>query len=233
MKQFHDLQLKILEKLLFSPDLTYSILKPYSTIENNSFNFHLKQLITTGYISKKDGLYSLTALGKEFANRIDTNSSLKLQAKIAVILICLRKKNTEALIHTRLKHPFYGCQGYMSGKVDYGESIYETAHRELKQETNLKGIPTLFSITHERVYSPAGDLLEDKFLHFFVIKNPKGKLRNNDEGSFCWVKIDAMSEHISKPFISLETHIALTSQAIHADPNVINFEEKKIISQVF
>ena len=235
MKQLHEIQIKVLEKLLFSPNLNYSILRPYRAMENNKFNFHLKQLIDGGYIKKVDGLYSLTEMGKEFANRIDTNSVLKLQAKIAVILVCLRKNNTEALIHTRLKHPFYGCQGYMSGKIMYGESIHETVKRELKEEANLKGKGELFLTRHEIVYSPLDNdlVLEDKFLHFFVIRDPTGKANHNDEGRLHWVNINDMRDVVKKPFVSIETHLEITNRAINFKPPHLLFEEKKIISHVF
>lgn len=44
MKQYHDVQLKILRKLLFAQSLPYSQLKPDEKMENNQLSFHLDKL---------------------------------------------------------------------------------------------------------------------------------------------------------------------------------------------
>jgi hypothetical protein len=46
MKQLHPIQLKILKKLLFAPQLKYTELKPEEHIENNQLSFHLNTLIS-------------------------------------------------------------------------------------------------------------------------------------------------------------------------------------------
>jgi hypothetical protein len=46
----HKLQLQILTKLVFKPDLKYMELKPEKDLENNQFDYHLNQLIDAGYI---------------------------------------------------------------------------------------------------------------------------------------------------------------------------------------
>ena len=137
MKQLHDIQIQILKNLLFSASLKYYQLKPNKELENNKFNFHLNRLIDCGYITKRNQYYELTNTGKEYANRIGTDTHLRLQGKISVVVIITRNKDTETLIYTRLKHPFYGCQGHLSGKVYWGETLDDAAKRELKEETNL------------------------------------------------------------------------------------------------
>src|SRR5436190_10158647 len=127
MKQIHSIQLQILKKMLFTNGSRYSDLKPKKSMENNQFDFHLDQLTKAGYVKKSDKDYSLTSLGKEYANRMDTDKVLVTpQSKVSVIL-CPLKNDNEYLIYTRLKQPFYGCQGFMSGKVQYGELIIDAA----------------------------------------------------------------------------------------------------------
>ncbi len=42
----------------------------------------------------------------------------------------------------------------------------------------------------------------DKILFYFKISNPTGTLISTDEGLYEWVKLDNLSEYISKPFDS-------------------------------
>src|SRR5260221_866362 len=122
MKDLHYIQLNILRKLLFSSSLRFSELRP-KDIENNLLTFHIDQLIRDKLIEKVDDKYQLTQKGKEFANRMDTDKvEIKPQGKIGAIECCIRNTGDELefLAYTRLKHPFYGSQGYSSGKVQYG-----------------------------------------------------------------------------------------------------------------
>lgn len=117
MKQLHPLQLKILKKLLFAPQLKYTELKPEEHIENNQLSFHLNTLINMGYIKKDDQYYILTAQGKEYANRMDAGDfHIQLQAKTGVLVCATRGHgdDQEYLIYTRKKHPFFGKQGFVT-----------------------------------------------------------------------------------------------------------------------
>lgn len=161
----HFLQIQILSSLLFKVESTYSDLKP-KEIQNNLFNFHLKSVQKDKLVEKnKNGLYELTAQGKEIANRYEEETSrVKRQGKLSVIFCPVRNissKDPEILIYTRKKHPFYGSQGSPSGKISYGEKVSEAARRELLEETGLVGTPELFRIEHHRVYSK----LEGKLLY--------------------------------------------------------------------
>lgn len=202
MKQLHGVQLQILKKLLFANELRYSQVKPDPEMENNQFDFHLDQLISGGYVEKKNKTYKLTNFGKEYANRMDTEEVLiAKQSKISA-WICCRRKN-QYLIYTRLKQPFYGCQGFMSGKVKYGEKIVEAAERELEEETGLKGKPQIVSIKHFLVFDKqSNELVEDKFMFLCLMENPTGELRPHDEGKYEWINENNLKSYVINHFES-------------------------------
>lgn len=214
MDQLHQLQREIIKKLIFSPTLRYMELKPNELIENNQFDFHLDRLISYGFIQKGDQGYFLTPIGKEFSSRFDTDQvKIIKQAKISAWMACMRdtKKGYEFLIYTRLKQPFYGCQGFCGGKVNYGEKIFQTASRELKEETGLVGSPELVHIQHYLVRNiEATLLLEDKIMFLFRFINPTGDLiSQNEEGKYEWIAEHDIDNFITKPF---ETISALHEQ---------------------
>jgi len=216
MKQLHETQLGILKKMLFANKLHYIKLKPNPEMENNQFDFHLKELIKAGYVHKKDKEYSLTSMGKEYANRMDTDKVvITQQAKISAWLCCRKKiKNKyQYLIYTRLKQPFYGCQGFPSGKVNYGERVIEAAKRELKEETSLTGIPNIVTIKHYIVFDKnSKELLEDKFMFLCLFENPGGKLKTNNEGMYKWVDEKDLKKYVTNHFESWKAFVEQLSE---------------------
>lgn len=186
----HEFQISILRELLFRPIARFRDLKKVD-IPNDHFTFHLKQLIKEGLVAKNAGRYTLTDEGKEFANRMDTDTlKLEKQAKIDIALHPVRKngKTTEYLVHQRLKQPFYGWYGSHSGKVRWGENPIDTAKREFLEETGLTGKFTLKGIVHYHHFHKDGRLLEDKYFWVFKVENTQGKLKEIvPEGKNLWM----------------------------------------------
>lgn len=181
----HPVQSDILLVLLFKPEAKFSELNR-SGITNDHFTFHIKRLVGLGLIEKtKRGTYSLTTSGKEFANRFDTESVvLERQAKIGVLIGCViqKKKRAEYLVQQRLKQPYYGFHGFITGKVRWGETLNEAALRELEEETGLNGKFRLVGVKHKMDYSREGGMLEDKYFFVYKVTNIKGNLKEKFEG---------------------------------------------------
>lgn len=171
--------MKILKHLLFNPKSRDKDLN-LEDVPNKAFETHLKALVAIKYIYKYDEDYSLTMEGKEFANTMDTeNHKIEKQPKVSVLLIPVKKEKGEKyfLVQQRLKEPYYGYFGFMSGKVRYGETIFEAAKRELKEETGLSAEKFKHCYTlHEMVYDMNGNILEDKFFNVVEVKGAEGDL---------------------------------------------------------
>jgi len=183
----HDAQMAILRELLFHPSVGFAKLQKLTGMTSDHFNFHLQKLIELKLVEKvARGTYTLTPRGKEYANKLDTDSNtVERQPKVAVILAIERegKNEKEYLFQERLKQPYYGFWGFATGKIRWGETILQTAERELMEETGLTADHRIAGLYHELVYqTETGEQLEDKM--FFVIHctNVKGKLVENFEG---------------------------------------------------
>lgn len=188
--KIHEFQISILRELLFKPESRFRDLKKVD-IPNDHFTFHVNHLIKEGLIKKINGKYSLSDEGKEFANRMDTDSlKLEKQAKLAVALHAVRINNgkTEILIHKRLKEPFYGWYGSHSGKIRWGETPLQCAQREFLEETGLTGNFTHKGIVHYHHFHKDGRLLEDKYFWVYKIEKVKGDLKVRvPEGENIWM----------------------------------------------
>ena len=179
--ELHDIQKEILKGLLFRPTARFSDLNARK-LPSDQFTFHLKQLLAAKIIEKeKQGGYQLTLRGKEYANRYDVDSGkpkLEKQAKLGVMVVALRNggKSTEVLMQRRLKQPYYGFKGFVTGKIKWGELVAQTAARELEEETGLNGQLEQKTILHEHILSATGELLEDKYFFIFIAQKLKGTL---------------------------------------------------------
>jgi len=186
--KIHDAQTSILRELLFHPSAGFATLQKPTGLGSDHFNFHIGRLVELGLVEKEArGKYKLTQMGKEYANRLDTdNNTVERQPKTAVIL-AIESLNTsgeaEYVFQERLKNPYYGFWGLPTGKMRWGETIIQTAEREAMEETGLTADWRIAGVYHEQVMSEeSGDMLEDKI--FFVAHgtNPKGKLFDSFEG---------------------------------------------------
>jgi 8-oxo-dGTP pyrophosphatase MutT (NUDIX family) len=188
--EIHDYQASILRKLLFMPGARFRDLNTVG-ITNDHFTFHIHKLVKEGLVKKENEKYFLTQEGKEFANRMDTESlRLEKQGKVAVALHAVRNNNgvTEYLIHKRLKEPFYGWYGSHSGKIRWGETPAEAANREFIEETGLTGDFSLKGIVHYHHFYKDGKLLEDKYFWVYKIENTHGELKEKvPEGKNIWM----------------------------------------------
>ncbi len=186
----HHFQISILRELLFKPGARFRDLKKVD-VTNDHFSFHVNRLIHEGLIKKDSGQYFLTDSGKEFANRMDTEAlKIEHQAKLTIAIHAVRLKNgrREYLVHHRLKEPFFGWHGSISGKIRWGKTPLECAQREFMEETGLTGRLQLKSIVHYRHIHKDGRFLEDKYFWIYWVEEPHGKLIEKVlEGENIWM----------------------------------------------
>ena len=189
-EDLHEIQAGILKNLLFANGSNFSFLNTQK-LDNNHFTFHIKRLLEIGLVEKKDDKYFLTTKGKVYAGKLDTDSlKVEKSGKVGVSLMGVRGvgKSKEYLIQQRLKEPFYGWWGGISGKVRFGHTTEETAKRELEEETGLHGTPVFIGIKHTIKGRTPNDIILDNYFFRYLFKDLEGELRSTREGKNYWVK---------------------------------------------
>ncbi len=219
----HEAQMKILRHLLLSPHAGFAELQKKTELTSDHFNFHIKKLIDVGYIEKNDtNRYTLTRVGKEYSNRMDTDDNvIEKQPKLSVALI-IENEYGEFLAQQRLKQPYFGFWGRPTGKIRWGETMIEAAERELLEETGLTANLTVAGFYHKMDYDrSSGDLLEDKVFVLIYGHKPRGTLIVDDEGHHNeWLHDDVMQTR-GKVFQSVPEITTM------AKINAANFMEHK------
>lgn len=221
----HEAQTKILRELLFLPATNFADLQRVSGLESDHVKFHIKRLVELGYVEKTGAKYKLSIKGKEYANKLDTDAGvIERQPKVAAMLIVEREVNGEKqyIFQERTKHPYYGYWGPPTGKVRWGESILETATRELKEETGLDGEFVYRGLNHERVrHDSTGEIVEDKMFHLMFCNASTGTMKEHfDGGRNVWRTLEEMKNE-PKKYKSFDTEMqagingTLLSEFIH------------------
>ncbi len=221
----HAAQTAILRELLFHPSAGFSKLQKPTGLDSDHFKFHIGRLVELGYVQKLEkGVYSLSAKGKEYASRLDTDdNTIEKQPKSSVILVAVRGEgdNLEVLVQQRLKQPFFGFWCRAGGKIRWGETVVQSAERELMEEMGLTADVTINGVYHKiDRRNEDGALLEDKLFYVAVCTNLKGELIKEFEGGRnAWMSVAQLKKQ-TKKFEGVDTdHVKYIGQHFH-------FEEK-------
>ena len=214
----HDAQVLILRELLFRESATYAELQKPTDLTSDHFNFHIKRLTNLGLVKKlKPGTYTLTTAGKEYANKLDTDSNtVERQPKLAVILAIKRTfgDDTKYIFQKRLKNPYYGFWGFPTGKMRWGETVLEAAQREALEETGLDLEFEAKGVYHEHVtLDQERKVVEDKMFFVCEAHSDSGDLLEDFEGGHNqWMSVEEISQE-EKKFESYKREIdILTSK---------------------
>jgi ADP-ribose pyrophosphatase YjhB (NUDIX family) len=213
--RIHEAQTSILRELLFHPSAGFAVLQKPTGLTSDHFTFHVNRLMELGLVERvQRGTYRLSPKGKEYANRLDTDdNTVERQPKSAVLLSIEREHNgrQEFLFQERLKQPYFGYWGLPSGKIRWGETILETAARELEEETGLEADLRIAGVYHEHAaHGETDELLEDKI--FFVVHctNVRGRLMERFEGGHnAWMTADEARAQ-PKVFDSFDTELEIS-----------------------
>lgn len=137
----HHIQRGIILSLVTRSPLKFTELQP-PRIPNNTFSYHLKKLIDSGYVEHTDSGYiptrkalKLTAVNADQKGRISTPT--------VITVLYITNADGEALLINRNTYPFQGWYGLPSGTVHLGESLDQAAERELFEKTDIKATSPL------------------------------------------------------------------------------------------
>jgi ADP-ribose pyrophosphatase YjhB (NUDIX family) len=177
--KLHYYQIELVKRLAETPALRFNDLL-IEGLESEHMNYHLKQLIDQGLVEKINSNYALTDSGKDYCNLMDSETEIiEKQPKTSIIIWGVRKNKKgeiEHLLNKRLRQPYYGKIGRITGKVKFGETLKEAAARELYEEAGLKAKSLILeNIYHKLRKRENGDWVQDVIFYIFFCKGFSGK----------------------------------------------------------
>jgi ADP-ribose pyrophosphatase YjhB (NUDIX family) len=183
----HHIQRSIVYNLALADSLRFSQLKP-DYIENKLFTYHLKKVISAGYVHKnEEGVYELTAAGKRLGLRVMGGTDVDVNKPHSVLFLVVRRKKDNAwLLYKRGAHPLKDKIGFMHAVPEPEISIIDTARRILKEKTGLEGEFKALGGGYFRMFK--NDSLES-FTHFTLLScdDAKGELiQTHEHAEYDW-----------------------------------------------
>jgi len=116
----------------------------------------------------------------------------------ASVLVC---KSDQYLLVKRGKQPYKGHWSLPGGSQEAGETLEETAYRELREETGLQAGTMKFARVRDRItYNRNGDLEYHFVLATFVTRDFKGVAKARDDADdIGWFSLDEMTSLKTTP----------------------------------
>lgn len=194
----HYIQRAIIYQLAFTQAARFSELKP-DHIENKLFTYHLKKVISAGYVEKsEDGLYSLTHKGRRLSTGAnDKQDQLVVERAHSVLFLVIRRKSDgKWLFYTRGTYPMLGYSGFIHCNPRVDVEAPSAAATECRVKTGLSGDFTVLGSGYFRIYE--GESLES-FTHFTLLycDDIQGELRpHDDKAEYFWTDEPLAVEHV-------------------------------------
>ncbi len=188
MELDHPIQRAILLKLIHVPEASFTEL--LGDEDSNKFAYHIGVLEKNDIITKKDGKYSLSQEGKKISSFIegDTGSKAAFPTFNHVLII---KDRDKILVQKRLKEPFYGYWGFISGKINFGFNIEECAKRDIEEETGLKAEQARFFGVNQTKTFEDGKMLHHHIMFYVELSEISGELRKSThKGENQWMTVE-------------------------------------------
>lgn len=211
--ELHQVEVAILRTLRRRSSARFNEIMKQTDLLSDSFKFYIRRLAELNYIHKNnEGLYALTAKGKEFANNLDEQTlMIQKQPKLSMLMLIARPgQPSQLLFQYRLRQPYYGFYGVISGPVPWGLDVEAAAAQELLKQTGLHGDARVFGFYRQKdLDSHTGALLEDKLFAVLQV-NVRSDLLTNDwaGGRNVWMTVDEYKLQ-SKRFDSTNTALEM------------------------
>lgn len=131
----HHIERSILLKLATQEYARFRDLRP-KRVETNLFSYHLKSLVTSGYVKKTDTGYTLSTKGLIYVDRVSIVDKMlpRTQPKIITMLL-VQNSLGEVLLQKRGKQPYINTWTLPYGKLHIDDgSVIQAAIREFGEK---------------------------------------------------------------------------------------------------
>lgn len=137
MRELHHIQKEIILSLAHHSPQRFSQLQP-SEVANNTFSYHLKKLLQTGYVTQVDGGYEATRKALKILQYTSMQDDKNTANPVFITAVYVTNNEGKVLLLRRNNPPFVGWYCTPAGLVHQGEQLEEAALRELSEKSSIE-----------------------------------------------------------------------------------------------
>ncbi|MBI4146953.1 NUDIX domain-containing protein [Candidatus Woesearchaeota archaeon] len=210
----HEIERKIILKLIHAPTASFNELWGKEG-ESNTFAYHLGKLEGKGLVVKnKEGTYQLTEEGRKLSAFIEGDTGKRAEFPIFSNVLLVQNGN-KWLCQKRLKEPFYGYWGFASGKINFGQNLYECATRDLKEEAGLDATTWQLKCIEQVKTYEKGKLIHHHYLFHLYTQDATGTVKEKThKAEHAWLTLDEYKQKETFPSEKFFDHIIPAKRAI-------------------
>mgnify|MGYP001618767480 CR=1 FL=1 len=214
MGEVHECERQIMLKLIHAPQATFNELWAKQG-ESNTFAYHLHKLEEAGIVIKNaDGAYHLTEKGRKDSAFIEGDTGARAEFP-TLSVVMLVQDGDNWLCQRRLKQPFFGYWGFISGKINFGFNVFECATRDLEEETGLIATDWELKAIEQVKTFEDGRLLHHHFLFHVYTTKFSGVLKPaTHKASNAWMTLDEYKSKETFPSEKFFEHIIPTKKPV-------------------
>lgn len=197
-RDMHHIQKEIIISLTQVSPQRFSQLQP-AQVANNTFSYHLKKLLQSGYIELKRNGYVATRKALK-ALQYAEETERRTTTPVFLSAVYVTNANGKVLLLKRNTPPFVGYYSVPAGLVHQGEHLDEAAKRELREKALIvtKRVQFAGVMDFQYLEKGSGDLFVHTVAMVYTYKLPSsGSQLEGVEtryGTLCWS--DLTEEHI-------------------------------------
>ena len=205
-----DIRKKIIHSFMYNPIMKFNQLWNKEG-RSNKFAYHLKKLVSEGFLQKINEGYTLTHKGRQEIAYRENNSGGMCQFPLTtVITVIVDEKTNKFLMLQRSKQPFLGFWGLHGQKLKFNQYILESARASIKEETGLECEVALKGLFSTKTYNRENILYSHQHL-MVKATNPRGSmLARSNKGVNKWMTREEMKSVKMLPNIQLMIDVALS-----------------------
>ena len=143
MRDLHHIQKEIILSLAHHSPQRFSQLQP-SDVANNTFSYHLKKLLRSGYVAQVDGGYEATRMALKTLQYTGLRDDKNTSNPVFITAVYVTNNEGKVLLLRRNNPPFIGWYCVPAGLVHQGEQLEEAALRELSEKSSIEASSLVF-----------------------------------------------------------------------------------------
>lgn len=136
MRDLHHIQKEIILSLAHHSPQRFSQLQP-ADIPNNTFSYHLKKLLQSGFVTQVENGYEATRKALktlQYTGATDKNTG----NPVFITAVYVTNNEGKVLLLRRSNPPFVGWNCVPAGMVHQGENLEQAALRELFEKSSIE-----------------------------------------------------------------------------------------------